>query len=264
MRTIKWCLRLIGSSLRVTLVAALSVAMVAGGIAIANNYNATVPGSGTSFASVVISTVNYAALLLCDATAGESACATVKAASTAAAQTDTAVVVRNPDVGTVGDSAWVSGNGTAISVLKNIANGIVGAISAGTNMIGYVGLQSNTTGGCTWSTTYMTGSANNATLISTGAHTLCGFTVTQLSTTAGYLRWYDSSGSPTCSSASGFVGAYPVQSNATSPGLSPNLGSFGMAFANGLAFCFTGANGNNDNTSWGGTTNNVILAVGYK
>ena len=53
---------------------------------------------------------------------------TVEAASTAAAQTDTALVERNPDVGTIGDTAWTSGNGTAIAVLKAIAGNTGAAI----------------------------------------------------------------------------------------------------------------------------------------
>lgn len=192
--------------------------------------------------------------------------ATFKAASTGAAQTDTALVERNPDIGVVGATAGCTagGSNTLVQCAYQLHTDLTSALPAGTNQIGFVGLQSNTTGGCTWSTTYMTGSANNSTLISTGAHTLCGFTVTQLSTAAGFLRFYDSASAPTCSSSTNMVGAYPVQSNATSPGMSPNLGSFGMNFANGLGFCFTNANGNNDNTNWAGTTNNVILVVGYK
>ncbi len=39
--------------------------------------------------------------------------------------------------GAKADSAWVSGSGSAISILKNIANGIASSIAAGTNLIGY-------------------------------------------------------------------------------------------------------------------------------
>lgn len=41
------------------------------------DYLATVPGTGTGFASKVISTVHHAALLLCDATLGEAQCVAV-------------------------------------------------------------------------------------------------------------------------------------------------------------------------------------------
>jgi len=56
--------------------------LVGTGIAAANNYLATVPGTGTTFGSVVISTVNYAAMLICDATVGETNCAAVDSTGT--------------------------------------------------------------------------------------------------------------------------------------------------------------------------------------
>ena len=72
----------------------LIIAAVIGGaafVAIAN-YTAT-QGTGTNFASVVISSTHYLANMICDFTVGQTACATVKAPSTAAATTDTSVVV---------------------------------------------------------------------------------------------------------------------------------------------------------------------------
>ena len=61
---------------------------------------------------------------VCDGSAAAQ-CAAVKAASTAAAQTDPALVARNPDLGTIGDSAYTgSGNATAIAALKGIFSGI--------------------------------------------------------------------------------------------------------------------------------------------
>lgn len=173
----------------------------------------------------------------------------------------------NVTEGTKGDSAATSGTGgswTIAALLRGILNAMQSAIAAGANMIGYVGLQANTTGGCTEAHYYMQGSSTNANLVSTGAHTLCGYRVDQLSTVAGFLRLYDSASSPTCSSATGVKDAVPVQSNATSPGSSPNLGAFGEAFSSGLSFCFTNAVGDSDATNWGGTTNNVIVTVWYK
>ena len=53
-----------------------AVLLVGTGIAAANNYTAT-QGTGTTFASVAISAVNYASMLICDATVGETNCAAV-------------------------------------------------------------------------------------------------------------------------------------------------------------------------------------------
>lgn len=59
-------------------------------------------------------------------------------ASTSANQTSqiTQETSLNTALGVIGDSAWVSGNGTVISVLKNIAGGVGSSIPAGTNTIG--------------------------------------------------------------------------------------------------------------------------------
>lgn len=49
-------------------------------------------------------------------------------------------------VGCVADSAWVSGNGTLVSLLKGIFGGVSGAIPAGTALIGKVGIDQTTPG----------------------------------------------------------------------------------------------------------------------
>lgn len=75
---------------------------------------------------------------VCDGTAAAN-CASIKAASTAAAQTDPAVVVRNPDAGTISDTAYTgTGTGTENALLKAIYNAVVGSIPSGNNNIGVV------------------------------------------------------------------------------------------------------------------------------
>ncbi len=41
-------------------------------------------------------------------------------------------------LGAKADAAWVSGSGTVVAILKNIATGVGNAIAAGTNLIGFV------------------------------------------------------------------------------------------------------------------------------
>jgi hypothetical protein len=211
------------------------------------NFGVTVDGSGNCYGNVGIVDGTNAANK-----------AAVKAASTAAAQTDPAVVERNPDIGTIGDTAWTSGSGSVIAVLKGIYTGIqslisaVGsAIAAGTNMIGYVGLQANTTGGCT-AGHVLTAASNNSTSITnraSGAAELCELSFLNTTTGVFDIRLYDVAAAPTCSSATGVVANYIAVSSATSPGFSINLGPFGKAFTNGIGVCITGANADNDNTN---------------
>jgi hypothetical protein len=66
---------------------------------------------------------------------------TIKAASVPAAQTDTAMVDRNPDVGTVTDSVYSgSGSTTVIGALKGLYSGVTSPVPAGSNKIGSVGI----------------------------------------------------------------------------------------------------------------------------
>jgi hypothetical protein len=52
----------------------------------------------------------------------------------------------NTVLGTQADTAWVSGSGTAIALLKNIAGGIAGSIPAGSAIVGKVGIDQTTPG----------------------------------------------------------------------------------------------------------------------
>jgi hypothetical protein len=111
----------------------------------------------------------------------------VKAASTAAAQTDPAAVVRNSDLGTISDTAWSgSGNGTSIAIEKAIEANTAAAVPAGTNLIGNVGQVYPA--GSTAITASATGTtaATTATLAANASlHTwICGFSIRANATAA--------------------------------------------------------------------------------
>jgi len=106
-----------------------------------------------------------------------------------------------------------------------------------------------TTGGAT-PYHLITANTTNSTLISTGAHTLYDLELTGLNTSAGYLRLYDSASAPTCSSATGAVKTLLVIGSATQQGgIIVPLPPQGVAFVNGLAYCFTGGPTDTDNTA---------------
>lgn len=109
-------LRLVGSALRAVFVGVIAVAMIAGGVAVANY--ALTQGSGTNFASVVISTVHYAAGLLCDATVGTTQCAAVTASN--ALKVDGSAVTQ-PVSGTVTANAGTNLNTSALATSANQA-----------------------------------------------------------------------------------------------------------------------------------------------
>jgi hypothetical protein len=75
--------------------------------------------------------------------------------------------------------------------------------------------------------------------------------------TAYYLRMYNSSGTPTCSSATGFVETIPVL--ATGGQVSPI--AVGQSYATGIGFCITGGAASTDNTN---AAVGVFVTVLYK
>lgn len=119
---------------------------------------------------------------------------------------------------------------------------------------------SSPTGGATSLTPFITTSSTNATLVAAGQHNLYDVQVIQTTTTLGDLRLYDINGTPNCASTTGLVRNWPIQSNAISPGVGFSFPG-GMNFANGITFCFTGANSNTDNSNGPA---GVTINMGYK
>lgn len=149
---------------------------------------------------------------------------------------------------------------TGASTSANQATEITSLATIATNSGLASTLATATTGGDT-SFHVIAANSNNATSISSGAHTIYEVQVTNYGTNLGDLRIYDVSGAPTCSSATGVIRNWPTQSNATSPGFTYSF-PLGIAITTGLSFCFTGAVADNDNTSFAGT--NAAINIGYK
>ena len=95
----------------------------------------------------------------------------------------------------------------------------------------------------------LSAASNNSTSIKGSAGTLYELTYLQTTTTLMDIRLYDTASAPTCSSATGVVNNYVVQSNVISAGATINMGPVGKKFVNGIGICITGANADNDNTN---------------
>lgn len=183
---------------------------------------------------------------------------------------------------TTGGSARVLENNSA-----SILSAVTGAIPAGANLIGKVGFDqttpgttngvqvnaalpagTNTIGGAipkgdtsSGATPYglQTAASTNSTLVSTGAHTLVGVNLESTSTTAMFLRMYDSAGAPTCSSATGFVRSWaipPAASAGLVGGIAVHVPVQGIKVTTGLSFCITGGVASTDNTN--ATTGGIV------
>jgi len=149
-------------------------------------------------------------------------------------------------VTTAGSGATVNIVATA-SVSQCPAPTVPTTLAPGTT----VALASAATGGAT-SFTILSAASNNSTSLKSTPGTLFSPTWIQTTTTPMDIRFYDTSGAPTCSSATGMKLNYVVQTNTISPGGSPVFPDAGIAFTSGIGVCITGITGaisNNDNTS---------------
>jgi hypothetical protein len=157
-----------------------------------------------------------------------------------------------------GAAAWTTVDTNSAAILSAVSS----AIPAGTNVIGKVdidqttpgttnGVQVNsTTGGGATPFHVLSAASNNATLVSTGAHTLYSLVIAGTNTAIGDVRIYDAASSPTCSSATGVVLNFPViTTSGFLGGIVVPIPPQGILLANGLAYCITGAVADNDNTN---------------
>lgn len=119
-----------------------------------------------------------------------------------------------------------------------------------------------TTGGCTpYHLPGGTAASTNSTSLVSGAHTLCKIVPINTTGTIYFLKVYDSSSAPTCSSATNLKHVYPIPANTSGAGFWGLEGPVGEAYANGIAYCVTASGGDtaNDNAATG-----VYIEASYK
>lgn len=95
------------------------------------------------------------------------------------------------------------------------------------------------------------GASTNATSVKGSAGTLYGLSLSNTTTTVYYLRLYNLSSAPTCSSATGYVSSIPIPPAAASGQVGGREIQYniGKAFTTGIAFCVTGGASSTDNTN---------------
>lgn len=195
-RIIQW----MGKAVERAIIAALAVVLVTSAVALAD-YAAT-QGSGTTFASVVISTKHYMALLICDATAGESQCSAVNSSGQIAIQAPPSLPL---PTGAATSANQTTGNSSLATIATN---------SAGVLPPGY---------------TYAHISTATTTVVKSGAGVLHIINIGQLGTIASTVTIYDNT-----------AGNGTVIGVLNSLTLSGAFG-YDVAFATGLTLVTTGS-----------------------
>jgi hypothetical protein len=102
--------------------------------------------------------------------------------------------------------------------------------------------------------------STNATNCKASAGQLYGYDLVNTTATLYYLRLYNLSSSPTCSSATGFIRTIPIPASATGAGLTRDI-AVGEAYGTGIGFCLTGGGTSTDNTN---AATGVYITLHYK
>lgn len=157
------------------------------------------------------------------------------------------------------------GNLTNIVTLGNITGTptVINGSGSLSNNLGIVVLSGSTTQG---SSIYSNGNGstagNNTTNIKNGAGTLYSPTALNTSGNLTYIRFYNSTTAPNCSSATNLlIGPLPVPASTTGAGWTINLPSQGVAFSSGISYCLTGGATTVDNTA---ASTGTFLLVPYQ
>ncbi len=97
----------------------------------------------------------------------------------------------------------------------------------------------------------LTAASTNSTSCKGSAGNFYGYEIFNTTTTVYYLRLYNASSAPTCSSSTGFIRSIPIPPAAASGqvgGIVSNQ-NFPANYGTGIGYCITGGSGSTDNTN---------------
>jgi len=103
--------------------------------------------------------------------------------------------------------------------------------------------------------------STNATNCKNAAGLIYGLEVINTTSTIYYLRLYNLSTSPTCSSATGFIRTVPIPHGSGAGAGIANFYTVGETFGTGIGFCLTGGGNSTDNTN---AATGVYVTLHYK
>lgn len=191
-----------GRGMRNVLTTALAICVIGLGFAIADNYTVT-QGSGTTFASKVISAVNYAQHLICDATVGTTNCLAVNSSGQASVTEPNGA---NVVLGSLNDAATCAAGNTSIACLRQIDADIKAAtqLAAGTNVVGFTSNDPCTQATKLGATINVTGSAQIITGTSAKKTYICAIDV--VTATAQNIALVEGTGSVCATNIFGLAG----------------------------------------------------------
>jgi hypothetical protein len=157
------------------------------------------------------------------------------------------------------ETPWIAGavNGATNGLYVNLLQG--NAVASTSNPV-FVSAQPAATGGLT---TYFLQpiAGTNSTNIKASAGTVYHVSVTNNSATVNYLRFYNTSSAPTCTSATSLVYQLAIPASTSGAGFVQDI-SAGLAFSTGIGICVSSGYATTDATN--ATATAISLTIGYK
>jgi hypothetical protein len=117
------------------------------------------------------------------------------------------------------------------------------------------------TSGGTTPCAFQSAASTNATNCKASAGQIYSIDAVNTTSTIYYLRLYNLSTSPTCSSATGFIRSIPIPHGTGAGGGIVFTNPLGEAYGTGIAYCFTGGGSSTDNTN---AATGVYVNIDYK
>jgi hypothetical protein len=170
------------------------------------------------------------------------------------------------NVAQMNGTAVTMGNGAAGTGVQRvtIASDSTGqvALAAGTNLVGEaVPVTTATTTNAALTSFLSSAATTNSTSVKGSAGNVYGIRAVNTTSTLYYLRMYNSSAAPTCSSATGFIESIPIPHGTAAGAGIVSMQPFGQGYGTGIGFCLTGGGSSTDNTN---AATGVYITILYK
>lgn len=192
-----------------------------------------VNGSGTQRVTIASDSTGVLASITSSVVAGTGATHLGKAEDAAHTTGDTGVFALGRRIDTLAASSGSSGDYESFNMA---ADGALYTADVGA-----------TNGGGSFSAV-ASAASTNATNVKASAGQIYGIYVVNTTATLYYLRLYNLSSAPTCSSATGYIATIPIPASTTGAGIAMPI-NIGAAFGTGIGYCLTGGASSTDNTN---------------
>jgi hypothetical protein len=146
------------------------------------------------------------------------------------------------NLGQVAGNTTSTGNGTSGTGVQRVA------VASDNTAFETIPVTTATTTDTASRCTLISAASTNSTSCKGSAGNVYGYRFVNTTATLYYLRMYNSSSAPTCSSATGFIETIPIPASATGAGI-VSMEPFGEGYSTGIGFCFTGGSSSTDNTN---------------